>query len=202
MNDHSLAQYMLDLKSWSIHTWLPPEDRPVGIVFQDYALFPHLRIWQNIAFGLHHLPRKQRRHRALELLDYCHVSELAERYPHQCSGGQQQRIALARTLAREPEVVCLDEPFSGLDSNLRQELREHSIDLLRQHGSTIILVTHDPDEALSTADQVIVMQQGRIAQAGSPELIGHSQPQPRSAPSLPPVTACLASPRTVSCNTP
>jgi iron(III) transport system ATP-binding protein len=155
------------------HHSLPPEARGVGMVFQDYALFPHLKVWQNAAFGLHKLPRKQRRKRACEVLDRMEIGELADRYPHTCSGGQQQRVALARALAPHPSALLLDEPFSGLDSGLRASLRHEIRDLLLKEELPTVLVTHDPEEALCCADQIVLMQEGRIAQIGSPDTIWH-----------------------------
>lgn len=150
---------------------LPPERRRIGMVFQDHALFPHRRLWQNVAFGLRHLRRRQRREQAQHHLERVGLGALAERYPHQCSGGQQQRCALARALAPQPRALLLDEPFSGLDANLRDSIREETLGLLRASGITCAFVTHDPEEALGSADHLILMQAGRIVQSGDPATV-------------------------------
>ncbi len=150
-------------------TWLPPEARRVGLVFQDYALFPHLCVGDNIAFGLTQQSRTQRRQRIDELLELVGLNGLAARYPHQLSGGQQQRVALARALAPHPAVVLLDEPFSNLDTVLRTSTREEVRAILKATSTTTLLVTHDQEEALSLADTVAVMFTGRLAQVGTPQ---------------------------------
>lgn len=144
---------------------VPPEQRRVGFVPQEGALFPHLTVAANVGFGLR---RSQRRRRVGELLDLTGLAGLAGRYPHELSGGQQQRVALARALSTRPGVVLLDEPFSSLDPALRSSVRTDVVRLLAETGTTALLVTHDQDEALSTADQVAVLRDGRIVQAGSP----------------------------------
>ncbi len=145
-------------------TFVPPEKRKVGIVPQEGALFPHLDVTDNVAFGL---PRGSQA-RVDEVLDLVGMRDFAHARPHDLSGGQQQRIALARALAPEPDVVLLDEPFTALDANLRQRLRAEVRDVLREVGTTAILVTHDQEEALSTADLVAVMRDGRLVQVGTP----------------------------------
>lgn len=148
-----------------------PERRRIGFVPQEGSLFPHLNVAGNIGFGL---PRGRRRARAKELLELVGLEGLERRFPHQLSGGQQQRIALARALAIEPEVVLLDEPFAALDENLREGLREEIKRILAEAGATTLLVTHNQDEALSTADFVAVLRDGRIIQQASPhELYAH-----------------------------
>ncbi|GAB4426667.1 MAG: ABC transporter ATP-binding protein [Chloroflexi bacterium OHK40] len=147
---------------------VPPEERGVGLVFQDGALFPHLTIGGNIGFALNRQKQAARRARVAALLDLVGMAGLEERYPHQLSGGQQQRVALARALAPEPAVVLLDEPFANLDATLRLQLREEVIDILRRTGTTTLLVTHDQEEALSLADTVAVMFAGRIRQVAAP----------------------------------
>jgi iron(III) transport system ATP-binding protein len=150
---------------------LPPEQRRIGYVPQEGSLFPHLTVAANVGFGL---PRKRRPARVKEMLDLVGMSGLDRRYPHQLSGGQQQRIALARALAIEPEVVLLDEPFAALDANLRSDLREEVRRILKLAGTTTLLVTHNQDEALSTADLVAVLRDGRIIQQATPhELYTH-----------------------------
>jgi iron(III) transport system ATP-binding protein len=148
------------------HTFVPSEHRRIGYVPQEGALFPHLSVGRNIAFGLRRGP--QRRVRVKELIDMVGLEGLGRRYPHQLSGGQQQRVALARALATDPEIVLLDEPFSSLDAGLRASVRAEVLDVLRRAGATSILVTHDQDEALSMADQVAVLRGGVIAQLDSP----------------------------------
>jgi iron(III) transport system ATP-binding protein len=153
---------------------LPPERRDVGMVFQDYALFPHLTVRQNIAFGLKHRrlhPESKMRqtHIIREALERVGLSGLENRYPHQLSGGQQQRVALARALAPCPALILLDEPLSNLDVQVRLRLRQEIRYILKQAGLSAIFVTHDQEEALGIADQVVVMQQGQIEQIGTPE---------------------------------
>jgi iron(III) transport system ATP-binding protein len=148
--------------------WVPPEKRRVGLVFQDHALFPHLDVRRNVAFGLDRLPAKQRRARVEEVLGLTRLGHLARRYPHEISGGEQQRVALARALAPRPAVVLLDEPFSSLDETLRGQVRADTVAVLRETGTTGILVTHDQTEALSVGDRVVVMRDGLVEQADTP----------------------------------
>ncbi|MDO1560076.1 ABC transporter ATP-binding protein [Brevundimonas sp. 2R-24] len=148
---------------------VPVERRRIGLVFQDFALFPHLTLLQNVAFGLGGLARAERRARALELLERVHLADRANAYPHVLSGGEQQRVALARALAPRPEAVLLDEPFSGLDGALRETVRRAALELIRETGAACLLVTHDVDEALMAADALAVMHQGRILQTGAPQ---------------------------------
>ena len=145
-----------------------PERRRVGMVFQDYALFPHLDVGHNIAYGL---GRGDHRARVAELLDLVGLPGLGDRHPHELSGGQQQRVALARALAATPDVVLLDEPFSGLDAALRAQVRQEVRAILLAAQVTALFVTHDQEEALSLADTVAVMRDGRIEQVGTPEEI-------------------------------
>ena len=152
----------------------PPEQRRVGMVFQDFALFPHLDIAANIAFGLRGQPPAQRRARVTELLQLVGLPEAARAHPHQLSGGQQQRIALARALAPRPEILLLDEPFSSLDAELREQL---AIDLrawLRQEEVTALMVTHDQGEALGVADRVGLLHEGRLLQWDTPYRLYHA----------------------------
>jgi len=149
---------------------LPPNRRGVGIVFQNYALFPHMSVRQNVAYGLeaHHWPRQRIAPRIEEMLELVHMGAFAERLPRQLSGGQQQRVALARCLAVDPKILMLDEPFGALDKNLRLDMQIEVKRLQREYGITTILVTHDQEEALSMADRVAVMNRGRIEQVASP----------------------------------
>ena len=151
-------------------THIPPEKRRAGIVFQDYAIFPHLSVAENVGFGL---PRRERPSRVAEMLDFVGLAGMEERMPHELSGGQQQRVALARALAPDPAVLLLDEPFSNLDAALRLEMREEVRRLLKASGTTAVFVTHDQEEALFMGDEVAVMNNGRIEQLGAPEAIFH-----------------------------
>ena len=150
---------------------VPPEKRGVGLMFQDYALFPHLSVTGNVAFGLGHLPRAAREARALDELARVGLAKFANAYPHTLSGGEQQRVALARMLAREPKVVLMDEPFSGLDSEMRSELRAATLARLREAHAAVLIVTHDPAEAACLADRVAVMREGRIVRSGTPGMV-------------------------------
>jgi iron(III) transport system ATP-binding protein len=147
-------------------SWVAPERRRVGMVFQDYALFPHLTVAENVGFGL---SRARRRGRLAELLRLTDLDGLGARYPHELSGGQQQRVALARALAPDPELILLDEPWSNIDPHLRGVLRDEIAAILRGVGVTAVLVTHDRDEAFSLADRVALMLDGTIVQEGTPE---------------------------------
>ena len=149
--------------------WMPPERRRVGMVFQDYALFPHLDVGQNVGFGLVKLPGAVRDATVRRTLELVGLQHKAASYPHELSGGERQRVALARALAPEPEVVLLDEPFSSLDATLRAGLRREVELILREAGATALLVTHDQEEALSLADRLAVMRAGKIVQVGRPE---------------------------------
>jgi iron(III) transport system ATP-binding protein len=155
-----------------------PEARGVGVVFQDYALFPHLTIAQNVGFGLERTSRSERRTRVAQVLDLVSLTDFAERYPHELSGGQQQRVAVARALAPAPTLILLDEPFSNLDADLRAQMRDEVEKILRATGTTAIFVTHDQEEAFTIADQVGVLDQGRLEQVGAPEVIYHNPATP------------------------
>jgi iron(III) transport system ATP-binding protein len=152
---------------------IPTEERHVGMVFQEYALFPHLRVVGNIAFGLGHLSRSERESRVHEMLRLTGLEGFERRYPHELSGGQQQRVALARALVQNPIVLLLDEPFSNLDPDMAGRMRQELHTLLRRMKTTTILVTHDHDEAFAMADRIAVLNQGVLEQMDSPEIIYH-----------------------------
>lgn len=152
---------------------LPTEQRRVGMVFQEYALFPHLRVADNIAFGLRHLPRTDRNSRVQQMLTMTGLVGLDKRYPHELSGGQQQRVALARALAQNPVVLLLDEPFSNLDPDMAGRMRQDLHDLLKRTKTTAVLVTHDHAEAFAMADRVAVLNNGRLEQFDTPETMYH-----------------------------
>ncbi len=146
---------------------VPPEERRVGVVFQDYALFPHMTVAENIGFGIHAMPRQPRGIRVADLLDLVGLAGLDGKYPHELSGGQRQRVALARSLAPSPRIMLLDEPFSNLDAELRASLREETRAILKASGTTTVLVTHDREEAFSLSDRVGLLNNGRLDQVGA-----------------------------------
>ena len=148
-----------------------PEDRPVGIVFQDYVLFPHLTVEQNIRFGLNHLDREAQRARTGEQIEGLALTGLEKRFPHELSGGQQQRVAIARALVRKPKALLLDEPFASLGMRLRHSLQEDMRRVLKHNKVAAVFVTHDPDEALTMGDRVALMGQGRILTLATPQLL-------------------------------
>ena len=153
----------------SEETFLPPEERNVGMVFQDYALFPHLNVEKNISFGLSRDEIKSGR--LEEVLSMCNLETYRNKFPQELSGGQQQRVSLARALAPKPEVILLDEPFTSLDAHMARDLREEVISLLRQTETTAIIVTHDQEEALSVCDVVSVLENGSVIQSATPQEI-------------------------------
>ncbi len=158
--------------------YVPAEERRVGMVFQEYALFPHLRVAENVAFGLQHLSRSAQQAQVQHMLDLVGLPDLARRYPHELSGGQQQRVALARALAQQPVILLLDEPFSNLDPDMAGKMRQDLHDLLRHTKTTTILVTHDHDEAFAMADRIAVLNDGRLEQMDTPEAIYHTPSTP------------------------
>ena len=153
----------------SDEVWLPPERRNIGMVFQDYALFPHLTVEKNIAFGLG--KNDLEKGRLKEVIDMCNLTGLINKFPQELSGGQQQRVALARALAPNPEVVLLDEPFTSLDAQMARVLRDEVVELLKNTETTAIIVTHDQEEALSVCDVVSVLEKGKIIQSSTPQEI-------------------------------
>jgi iron(III) transport system ATP-binding protein len=157
---------------------VPPEERGVGVVFQDYALFPHLTVADNVGFGLHALGRADRRERVRAVLDLVGLLDFAPRYPHELSGGQQQRVAVARALAPAPALILLDEPFSNLDADLRSQMRDEVEKVLRGTGTTAVFVTHDQEEAFTIADVVGLLNAGRLEQLAPPETIYHHPATP------------------------
>lgn len=148
---------------------LPPEKRGIGMVFQDYALFPHLTIEKNVMFGLTKWKAKEKKERAQEVLELVGLGDYGQRYPNELSGGQQQRVALARAIAPRPQVVLMDEPFSNLDASLREKMRYDVTDILRRTNTTAIIVTHDQKDAFAVSDRVVVMNEGVIQQIATPK---------------------------------
>ena len=144
-----------------------PENRSIGLMFQDFALFPHLTVEQNVVFGLTG-PVAAQRKRAGDLLDRVGLRLHLESYPHALSGGEQQRVALARALAPQPRILLMDEPFSGLDNRLRDGIRDETLALLKEEDTAVLLVTHEPEEAMRMADEIALMRDGRIIQSGAP----------------------------------
>ncbi|MGH7830194.1 MAG: ABC transporter ATP-binding protein [Candidatus Binatia bacterium] len=153
--------------------WVAPEKREIGMVFQDYALFPHLTLLENVAFGLRD-KKRDKEAKAMAVLDLVGMGSMARRYPHELSGGEQQRVALARALSPSPLLILLDEPFSNLDADMRAEMRYEVEKILRQSGMTAILVTHDQEEAFSMADRVGVLNSGSLEQLAAPETLYHT----------------------------
>jgi iron(III) transport system ATP-binding protein len=151
----------------SASAFVPPEQRSIGLMFQDYALFPHLSILRNVMFGLTALDRKTREQEARAALARVGLAHLAESYPHEASGGEQQRVALARAIVPRPGILLMDEPFSGLDSRLRDAVRADTLSVLRETGATALVVTHDPQEAMQISDRIVLMRGGRVVQGGT-----------------------------------
>lgn len=146
---------------------LPPERRGIGLMFQDFALFPHLTVEKNIGFGLTGT-REEKRRRVGSLLERVHLEGYGAKYPHELSGGEQQRVALARALAPKPRLMLMDEPFSGLDNRLRDGIRDETLEILKEEGAAVLLVTHEPEEAMRMADEIALMREGQIVQRGAP----------------------------------
>ncbi|MDJ0859511.1 MAG: ABC transporter ATP-binding protein [Dinoroseobacter sp.] len=160
-------------------THMPPENRSIGLMFQDFALFPHLSVEDNVSFGLHG-PKSKKRARAGELLERVGLAGFAKKFPHELSGGEQQRVALARALAPRPRIMLMDEPFSGLDNRLRDGIRDDTLEVLKEEGTAVLLVTHEPDEAMRMADSIALMRSGKIVQQGAPYNI-YNAPVDKSA---------------------
>ena len=150
-----------------LNTRVPPEGRGIGLMFQDFALFPHLSVAGNVAYGLRGSTRKNRA-RVEELLEKVGMVSHIDRFPHELSGGEQQRVALARALAPRPRIMLMDEPFSGLDDRLRDDIRDETLDVLKAEGTAVLLVTHEPGEAMRMADEIALMRDGKIVQKGAP----------------------------------
>jgi putrescine transport system ATP-binding protein len=150
---------------------LAPYERPINMMFQSYALFPHLDIWENVAFGLKRegLPKDVIKRRVGEMLDLVQLGQYAKRKPHQLSGGQQQRVALARSLAKRPKLLLLDEPLGALDKKLREQTQFELVNIIEKVGVTCVMVTHDQEEAMTMANRIAIMSKGRVLQVGSPE---------------------------------
>ena len=153
--------------------FVPPEQRSVGLMFQDFALFPHLSILENVAFGLKSLPAEDAEREAMALLSRVGLAHMAQAYPHVLSGGQQQRVALARAIVPRPAVMLMDEPFSGLDVQLRDAMQEETLSLLRETRATSLIVTHHPEEAMRLGDRIAVMSGGQLIQLGSAQDLYH-----------------------------
>ncbi|GJM77160.1 hypothetical protein HMSSN036_93760 [Paenibacillus macerans] len=164
---------------------LAPQERGIGFVFQSYALFKHMTVFDNIAFGLQvkKAPKAEVRGRVMELVELTGLKGFESRYPHQLSGGQRQRVAFARALAPQPQLLLLDEPFAAIDAKIRQELRSWLRELIERVGITSIFVTHDQDEAIEVADEIMIINQGRLEQKGTPWDITRSR-KPRLSPRL------------------
>ncbi len=162
---------------------VPPERREIGLMFQDFALFPHLSVADNVAFGLKTGNKADKRARVEELLERVDLKRFIDGYPHQLSGGEQQRVALARALAPKPKIMLMDEPFSGLDNRLRDGIRDETLTILKEQDTGVLLVTHEPDEAMRMADEIALMRDGRIVQQGAPYNV-YTRPVDRAAVSF------------------
>jgi len=153
------------------HTFVEPQQRNIGFVFQNYALFPHMTIFDNITFGIDSLPKAEKIKIATKLLNLVHLNGFEARYPHELSGGQQQRIALIRAMALNPELILLDEPFSGIDTMLKAQIQKELLSILKSTHKTAIIVTHDASEAMAMSDKIIYLEDGKIMQYDTPQNI-------------------------------
>lgn len=151
-----------------------PEQRGVGLMFQDYALFPHMTVLANVAYGLRKVPKAEARRQAGEALERVNLGSYGEKYPHELSGGEQQRVALARAIAPRPSILLMDEPFSGLDRRLRDKVRDEMISILRETNATCVVVTHDPEDAMRMGDKIALMRSGELVQHGTAWDLFHS----------------------------
>lgn len=158
---------------------VPPERRQIGLMFQDFALFPHLSVADNVAFGLKG-SKDEKRIRVEELLQKVSLTQFIDEFPHQLSGGEQQRVALARALAPRPRIMLMDEPFSGLDNRLRDGIRDETLTLLKEEDAAVLLVTHEPEEAMRMADEIALMRDGKIVQQGAPYNV-YTRPHDKAA---------------------
>ena len=159
---------------------VPPERREIGLMFQDFPLFPHLSVADNVAFGLRHGSKAEKRERVEALLQRVDLLRFIDGFPHQLSGGEQQRVALARALAPKPRIMLMDEPFSGLDNRLRDGIRDETLTILKEEDTAVLLVTHAPEEAMRMADEIALMRDGRIVQQGAPYNV-YTRPVDRAA---------------------
>jgi len=182
--------------------FVPPEKRNIGLMFQDFALFPHLSIIDNVAFGLRDLPAAEARQIALRALERVGMSALAESYPYHLSGGEQQRVALARAVVPRPQVMLMDEPFSGLDQRLRESVRRETLALLHETRASSLMVTHDPVEAMGLADRIFLMRRGRLIQEGTPEALYHKPVDAAAARFFSDANECIAPVRDGLADTP
>ncbi|KAB7616268.1 ABC transporter ATP-binding protein [Amylibacter sp. SFDW26] len=168
VDKQTTGRVLIDGQSVSGHAGhMPPEARNIGLMFQDFALFPHLDVERNVGFGIKS-SRSSKKARVKELLQKVDLDGYQSKYPHQLSGGEQQRVALARALAPKPQVMLMDEPFSGLDDRLRDDVRDATLELLKAENTAVLMVTHEPEEAMRMADQIALMRNGKIVQAGAP----------------------------------
>jgi len=159
------------------HTFVQPEKRGIGMVFQDYALFPHMTVAENILFGLFNMKKSEKKARVKEVLELVELADYEKRYPYQLSGGQQQRVAIARAIAPNPSLILLDEPFSNLDSELQLKIRKDLRSILKNAGITSVFVTHDENDALAIADRIVQIRAGKIQNIGRPcDLLGAQLP--------------------------
>ncbi|MEQ8745445.1 ABC transporter ATP-binding protein [Pyruvatibacter sp.] len=170
--------------------FVPPEKRGVGLMFQDYALFPHLTVLDNVKFGLHQHPKDTRTSIATRALERVGMARYAKAHPHALSGGEQQRVALARAMAPGPRILLMDEPFSGLDNRLRDSVRDEALTLIEQSRASALLVTHDPEEAMRMADRIALLRNGRLVQIGTPQDLYYRPVDPETAAFFSDVNQC------------